>query len=952
MSINLIGNKSNEYAKSELAKLYHASFTPAEKKEYIPAHRYSQGPYLAMETHDESEPEFLLDAASQIATLGLGFNATAIFGTTMHQSAWTGNYQDSTFIEIVNSFESLLRKKAANDKLTAVFVNSGAEANETALIMAYKKRKHKEANKILAFEGSFHGRFLSTLFSTWNPSKREPYQIPGHETTFIKYPESKSDQFILPVDLEWTKLWENPFAPSFAKDLKRFQGGNDELLNAEIESLLQLKEVLERNTHFAILVEPMQCEGGDRYSTNRFHLALNLLTKSYDVAIIYDEVQTGFHLGRDFFWHRTFDLKDSSGNQINPEYITCAKKAQSGIVLTENPLWENNEFQTTSVIRGYYQAISLDQQKFKIKEIEDYTRQQLNKIVKDWPQLSSPRLFGLAFAVDISDAKDIPAFINHRFDLGLLYYQAGDNTLRFRLNTAWSNEDINYLFSALDEICNRIYNNKTSKLEYRPKREITAPYEYLWHEKLIAACQGKVSEHDAYEFTKKFFKDEFNHELITITGENFDYYKHRIIDIQRHTYEPARQTEIEKFEKIANCKESIGIALLSETKQLIGISFAGKISHFPFESGLRLVKHFNNPKSLYMLDTTIIGGEQSRGMGKYLKYALTLNASASGFEYIYGRNRDIHAGAMLTINCSMGAIIETVLEENYLDNEEHRDVIIYRQNLKWKNELPGMSTSPILNQASFEDMPTLINKICLSNFIDSSFVSNLNEFRSIIPNSLHHIFSASGHSECLDKIFKSILIKNEKQRTKVISFNHDYFGKQSFMSATLSGKVDFYPNAKVEDINDLEQLKSLLETKQYLALFIGDLLTKFNESSLKEILRMAHENGTKVVFNESVYFHNNRKMFSKETGIIPDASYIHFGGQIGLCMLSEEIYESRPLMMISTWDGDSYALSQALKYLKSNTVKEYLPFERQAYGFKLQAPPAFGNTGKWFFKCK
>ena len=103
MNMKLISESSNQHAKKKLSMMYEGSFTPAEKKEYIPAHKSSQGPYMAIETGQEGAPEYLLDAASQIATLGLGFNATALFGTTMHQSAWTGNYQDPTFIEIADS---------------------------------------------------------------------------------------------------------------------------------------------------------------------------------------------------------------------------------------------------------------------------------------------------------------------------------------------------------------------------------------------------------------------------------------------------------------------------------------------------------------------------------------------------------------------------------------------------------------------------------------------------------------------------------------------------------------------------------------------------------------------------------------------------------------------------------------------------------------------------------
>ena len=97
----------------------------------------------------------------------------------------------------------------------------------------------------------------------------------------------------------------------------------------------------------------MQSEGGDCYSSDRFHQGLINLCHSFNVPLIYDEVQTGFHLSPRLFWHQQFKLKDPEGKPLFPHYITCAKKAQTGLVLSLREIYfyrDLLDFQVSSVI--------------------------------------------------------------------------------------------------------------------------------------------------------------------------------------------------------------------------------------------------------------------------------------------------------------------------------------------------------------------------------------------------------------------------------------------------------------------------------------------------------------------------------------------------------------------------------------------------------------------------
>ena len=64
------------------------------------------------------------------------------------------------------------------------FVASGAEANEKAFALCRHYSKKPGASKILAFDGSFHGRAMLSIHATHSPAKRAPFELPGYEATF------------------------------------------------------------------------------------------------------------------------------------------------------------------------------------------------------------------------------------------------------------------------------------------------------------------------------------------------------------------------------------------------------------------------------------------------------------------------------------------------------------------------------------------------------------------------------------------------------------------------------------------------------------------------------------------------------------------------------------------------------------------------------------------------
>ena len=160
---------------------------------------------------------------------------------------------------------------------TVFFQNSGAEAIECAIKMARKYQSvsgKPERYRIITFEGAFHGRTLAALAATGNK----------------KY----LDGFGPPVD------------------------GFDQVPFGDLEAV---KKAIGPATG-AILVEPIQGEGGVRVPPSSFLRGLRALCDQHGLLLIFDEIQTGFA--------RTGDLFVYQRVGVRPDIMTIAKALGGG----------------------------------------------------------------------------------------------------------------------------------------------------------------------------------------------------------------------------------------------------------------------------------------------------------------------------------------------------------------------------------------------------------------------------------------------------------------------------------------------------------------------------------------------------------------------------------------------------------------------------------------------
>jgi len=160
---------------------------------------------------------------------------------------------------------------------TVFFQNSGAEAIECAIKMARKYQSisgKPERYRIITFEGAFHGRTLAALAATGNK----------------KY----LDGFGPPVD------------------------GFDQVPFGDLDAV---KKAIGPATG-AILVEPIQGEGGVRVPPSSFLRGLRALCDQHGLLLIFDEIQTGFARTGDLFVYQRVGVK--------PDIMTIAKALGGG----------------------------------------------------------------------------------------------------------------------------------------------------------------------------------------------------------------------------------------------------------------------------------------------------------------------------------------------------------------------------------------------------------------------------------------------------------------------------------------------------------------------------------------------------------------------------------------------------------------------------------------------
>ncbi len=329
-----------------------------------------------------------IDFAAGIAVASLGHAPKAVLKTINEQAAKMMTCQASYATLPKLEASRLLVEHGCFDEI--FWCNSGTEAVEAALKLVRKwgyDNKSHEANEIISFRKSFHGRTY------------------GAASVMEK-------RFIQPF-----------FAPYLPG-----------IHFAEFNNIESVKALISDKT-CAIIVEPIQGEGGLVPATKEFLQGLRDLCDKNNVALIFDEVQTGMGRIGHLFAYEAFGVEPDIatyakglGSGFPVGCMMARKKFGSAIVVgTHGTTYGGNPLATAvagTVVKEMLKPGFLE----NVRATGEYFKEGLKKLQRDSNKITDVRGMGLLIGVDTT--ADIKKLLKATQANGLLATQAGDATYR------------------------------------------------------------------------------------------------------------------------------------------------------------------------------------------------------------------------------------------------------------------------------------------------------------------------------------------------------------------------------------------------------------------------------------------------------------------------------------------------------------------------------------------
>jgi predicted acetylornithine/succinylornithine family transaminase len=282
------------------------------------------------------------------------------------------------------------------------FTNSGAESNEGAFKIARRWARGiggPAKHEIIAFRGAFHGRLFGTLAATDRPNYRMPFR---------------------------------PLA------------GGISIIERDLEDL---DLALDAETVAAVILEPIQGEGGVRVLDTEFVRRVRQLTRERQIALIFDEIQCGMgRTGQLFAYERI---------GVTPDIMTLAKPLAGGlpmgaVLMTEQvaSAMQPGDHGTTfgggpfvaSVALHVVERLSDPALLAHVREMGLAMKSGLERMAATSQRIRDIRGAGLMWGLDIMEpAADV---ISRAREAGLIVISAGEHTLRLLPPLVISREDL------------------------------------------------------------------------------------------------------------------------------------------------------------------------------------------------------------------------------------------------------------------------------------------------------------------------------------------------------------------------------------------------------------------------------------------------------------------------------------------------------------------------------
>lgn len=399
--------------------------------------------------YDAANDRFLLDCFSFIASNPLGYNHPKMFDKQFEEKLLraarikpsNSDVYTVEMAEFVNTFVQVALPPEFN---RLFFVEGGTMAVENGLKTAFdwKVRLNQQrglqgelGTQVIHFQQAFHGRsgYSISLTNTVDPRKTKH---------FPKFP--------------WPRV-TNP------KVTFPLEGKNlDQVKQLEETSIAEIQAAIKKHGDdiAALIIEPIQGEGGDNHFRPEYHQALRKLADDHDFMLIYDEVQTGVGLTGKMWAYQHYGMV--------PDIVCFGKKMQvCGIMVGDrldrvkehvfqeksriNSTWGGNLVDMVRATR-YLEIIAEDKLVENAAKVGAGLLRGLADLAAKYPALiSNARGKGLMCAVNVSTVEKRNELVKKILDLGAIVLPCGVSSLRVRPSLTFGDKDVAEFLIILDD---------------------------------------------------------------------------------------------------------------------------------------------------------------------------------------------------------------------------------------------------------------------------------------------------------------------------------------------------------------------------------------------------------------------------------------------------------------------------------------------------------------------
>ncbi len=379
--------------------------------------------------HDAVTGKEYLDLFSMFASMAVGYNHPTLLASQERLAAAAVNKPTLSdiyaqeYAEFVNTFSTF----GIPDYLPyAFFIEGGGLAVENALKAAFdwKVRKNIAAghgelgSRVIHFKNCFHGRTGYTMSLTDSHDPRKTLYYPRFDWPLVTHPRLR-----FPITDEVIQ----------------------EVGDLEKKALAEIEQAIHDHPHdiAALIIEPIQGEGGDNQIRPDFARSLRRICDEEDIIFIYDEIQTGVGITGVFWGHEHF------GEDARPDVLSFGKKSQVCGILAGKRFdeVEDNVFHESSRINSTWGGNLVDMVRFNLilqiirdEELIDRARthgryliDKLEALAAEFPgYVSNVRGKGLFAAFDLPSGTERDAVASALYDQGAIVLGSGEQSIRFR----------------------------------------------------------------------------------------------------------------------------------------------------------------------------------------------------------------------------------------------------------------------------------------------------------------------------------------------------------------------------------------------------------------------------------------------------------------------------------------------------------------------------------------